>query len=241
MRSNETMKRVALVTGANRGIGLEICRQLGAAGYAVVLTARDAERGAKAARTLCDEGLDARFHALDVASSGDAGNAADAAQFVERELGRLDALVNNAAVAIDPEATLETVDLDVVRRTLEVNLLGALSCCQAFLPMMRRQEYGRIVNVSSGRGSFSKLAAGGPSYRISKTALNALTVILADEVGGTNILVNAMTPGWVRTRLGGIKAPRSTAEGAETAVWLATLPDDGPRGRFFRDREDFPW
>ena len=238
MRDSETMKRVALVTGANRGIGLEICRQLGAAGYAVVLTARDAERGAKAVRTLCGEGLDARFHALDVASPGDA---AEAAAFVERELGRLDALVNNAAVAIDPEAALATVDLDVVRRTLEINLVGALRCCQAFLPLMRRQEYGRIVNVSSGRGSFSKLAAGGPSYRISKTALNALTVILADEVREANILVNAMTPGWVRTRLGGIKAPRSTAEGAETAVWLATLPDDGPRGRFFRDREDFPW
>lgn len=238
MRDDETMKRVALVTGANRGIGLEICRQLGAAGYAVVLTARDAERGAKAAGTLCEEGLDARFHALDVAAPGDAG---EAAEFVARELGRLDALVNNAAVAIDPEAALATVGLDVVRRTLEINLLGALRCCQAFLPLMRRQEYGRIVNVSSGRGSFSKLAAGGPSYRISKTALNALTVILADEVRETNILVNAMTPGWVRTRLGGIKAPRSTAEGAETAVWLATLPDDGPRGRFFRDREDFPW
>jgi NAD(P)-dependent dehydrogenase (short-subunit alcohol dehydrogenase family) len=232
------VKRVALVTGANRGIGYEICRQLGAAGYAVVLTARDAERGAKAARTLCEEGLEAHFQALDVAAPGGAGRVA---AVVAGELGRLDALVNNAAVAIDPEDALETVDLDVLRRTLEINLLGALACSQAFLPMMRRQGYGRIVNVSSGRGSFSKLAAGGPCYRVSKTALNALTVILADELKETNILVNAMTPGWVRTRLGGPKAPRSTAEGAEAAVWLAMLPDDGPRGRFFRDREEFPW
>lgn len=232
------MKRVALVTGANRGIGYEICRQLGAAGYAVVLTARDAERGARAARTLREEGLDARFQALDVTAPA---SIEQAAELVAGELGRLDALINNAAVAVDPEDSLETVDLDVLRRTLETNLTGVLHCCQAFLPMMRRQEYGRIVNVSSGRGSFSKLAAGGPCYRISKTALNALTVILADELKETNILVNVMTPGWVRTRLGGPKAPRSTAEGAETAVWLATLPDDGPRGKFFRDREEFPW
>jgi len=232
------MKRVALVTGANRGVGFEICRQLGMAGYTVVLTARAAEKGEKALRTLRQEGLEAHFQVLDVT---DPDGPRRVAAFVAGELGRLDALVNNAAIAIDQEAALETVDLDVMRRTLETNLLGVLGCCQAFLPLMRRQEYGRIVNVSSGRGSFSRLAAGGPSYRISKTALNALTVILADEVKEANILVNAMTPGWVRTRLGGIKAPRSTSEGAETAVWLATLPDDGPRGRFFRDREEFPW
>jgi NAD(P)-dependent dehydrogenase (short-subunit alcohol dehydrogenase family) len=229
---------VALITGANRGIGYEICRQLGAAGYAVVLTARDAERGARAVKTLREEGLEAHFQTLDVTAPA---GAAEVAAFVAGELGRLDALVNNAAVAVDPEDSLETVALDTLRRTLETNLIGVLGCTQAFLPLMRRQAYGRIVNISSGRGSFSKLAAGGPSYRISKTALNALTVILADELKETNILVNAMTPGWVRTRLGGPKAPRSTAEGAETAVWLAMLADDGPRGRFFRDRQEFPW
>jgi NAD(P)-dependent dehydrogenase (short-subunit alcohol dehydrogenase family) len=217
---------------------LEICRQLGHAGYAVVLASRDAARGEKAAGSLRREGLEVHAQELDVT---DAAAARRVAAFVEGELGRLDALVNNAAVALDPEDSLETVDPGVMRQTLETNLLGVLNGCQAFLPMMRRQEYGRIVNVSSGRGSFSKLAAGGPSYRISKTALNALTVILADELKETNVLVNAMTPGWVRTRLGGLKAPRSTAEGAETAVWLAMLPDDGPRGKFFRDQEEFPW
>lgn len=232
------MKRVALVTGASRGIGLEICRQLGLAGYTVVLTARDAEKGARAAKTLGQEGIEAFSHELDVTQPE---SARKTAAFVEGELGRLDALVNNAAIAIDPREVLETVDLDAMRRTLETNLLGPLACCQAFLPIMKRQGYGRIVNVSSGRGSFSKLGAGGPCYRISKTALNALTVILADEVKETNILVNAMTPGWVRTRLGGMKAPRSTSEGAETAVWLAMLPDDGPRGKFFKDRQEFPW
>ncbi len=232
------MKRVGLVTGANRGIGLEICRQLGKAGYTVVLASRDAARGEKAAADLRGEGLAVHVQELDVT---DAAAARRVAAFVESELGRLDALINNAAVAIDPEDSLETVDPEVMRRTLETNLLGVLHGCQAFLPMMRRQGYGRIVNVSSGRGSFSKLAAGGPCYRISKTALNALTVILADELKETNVLVNAMTPGWVRTRLGGLKAPRSTAEGAEAAVWLAMLPDDGPRGKFFKDREEFPW
>ena len=232
------MKRVALVTGANRGIGFEICRQLGAAGYTVVLAARDPEKGARAVKTLRNEGIEAHAQTLDVTQPD---SARQAAAFVAGELGRLDALVNNAAIAIDPREVLETVDLDVMRRTLETNLLGALACCQAFLPIMKQQGYGRIVNVSSGRGSFTKLGAGGPCYRISKTALNALTVILADEVKEHNVLVNAVTPGWVRTRLGGMKAPRSTSEGAEAAVWLAMLPDDGPRGRFFKDREEFPW
>jgi NAD(P)-dependent dehydrogenase (short-subunit alcohol dehydrogenase family) len=232
------VKRVALITGGNRGVGFEICRQLGMAGYTVVLTARDGEKGARALTALRKEGLETYFHELDVTEPA---AARQVAAFMTGELGRLDALVNNAAIAIDPKALLATVDLDVMRRTLETNLLGALGCCQAFLPIMKQQGYGRIVNVSSGRGSFSRLGSGGPCYRISKTALNALTVILADEVKEANILVNAMTTGWVRTRLGGLKAPRSTAEGAETAVWLAMLADDGPRGKFFKDRQEFPW
>ncbi len=230
--------KVALVTGASRGIGLEICRQLGAAGYTVVLTARDPERGGRALDLLRREGLDVRFQALDVT---DPARAREVAAAVAGELGRLDALVNNAAVAIDARATLAVLDPGLMRRTLETNLLGALHCCQAFLPLMLRQGYGRIVNVSSGRGSFSRLGAGGPSYRISKTALNALTVILADELKDTNVLVNAMTTGWVRTRLGGLKAPRTAAEGAATAVWLAMLPDGGPRGKFWKDRAELPW
>ena len=233
------MKRVALVTGADRGVGFEICRQLGAAGYTVVLTARNPERGAAAVCDLVREGLDVRFQELDVAQPAAVRKVA---AWVESEHGRLDALINNAAIAIDATDSLTTLDLEVMRRTLETNFLGALACCQACLPMMRAASYGRIVNVSSGRSLFSKLAAGGPGYRISKAALNALTVILADEVKESNILVNAMTPGWVRTRMGGLlTAPRSVSLGAETAVWLATLPDSGPRGRFFKDRKELPW
>jgi NAD(P)-dependent dehydrogenase (short-subunit alcohol dehydrogenase family) len=238
MREKGVLRRVAVVTGASRGVGLEICRQLAQAGHHVVLTARRAERAAAALAALEREGLAARFEPLDVT---DAAAAKGLAERLAGSLGRVDALVNNAAIAIDPRESLATLDLDLLRRTLETNLLGALACCQAFLPLMRRQDHGRIVNVSSGRGSFTKLAAGGPAYRISKTALNALTVILADEVKDANILVNAMTTGWVRSRMGGLRAPRSLAEGADTAVWLATLPDDGPRGRFFRDRREFPW
>jgi NAD(P)-dependent dehydrogenase (short-subunit alcohol dehydrogenase family) len=230
--------RVALVTGASRGIGLEICRQLGAAGYTVVLTARDPEKAARGLDRLRREGIDARFQALDVT---DPARARQVAAAVAAEVGRLDALVNNAAIALDARATVAALEPDLMRRTLETNLLGALHCCQAFLPLMLQQGYGRIVNVSSGRGSFSRLGSGGPSYRISKTALNALTVILADELKDSNVLVNAMTTGWVRTRLGGLKAPRSIAEGAETAVWLAMLPDDGPRGKFWKDREELAW
>jgi NAD(P)-dependent dehydrogenase (short-subunit alcohol dehydrogenase family) len=230
--------RVAVVTGASRGIGLEICRQLGAAGYTVVLTARDPEKAARGLDRLRREGIDARFQALDVT---DPARARQVAAAVAAELGRLDALVNNAAIALDARATVAALEPDLMRRTLETNLLGALHCCQAFLPLMLQQGYGRIVNVSSGRGSFSRLGSGGPSYRISKTALNALTVILADELKDENVLVNAMTTGWVRTRLGGLKAPRSIAEGAETAVWLAMLPDDGPRGKFWKDREELAW
>jgi NAD(P)-dependent dehydrogenase (short-subunit alcohol dehydrogenase family) len=233
------VKRVALVTGANRGIGFEICRQLGAAGYTIVLTARDEEKGTEASRLLGQEGIEAHFQRLDVADPADASRVA---AFVAGELCRLDALVNNAGIQLDPATSLAEVDPDVMRQTLEVNFLGALRCCQAFLPLMRQQGYGRIVNVSSGLGSFSKLAAGGKAcYRISKTALNALTVILADELKETNIIVNAMTPGWVRTPLGGMQALRSPAEGAEAAVWLAMLPDGSPSGKFFRDREEFPW
>jgi NAD(P)-dependent dehydrogenase (short-subunit alcohol dehydrogenase family) len=233
-----SMKRVALVTGSSRGVGLEMCRQLGAAGYAVVLTARDPEKGGRALRLLLGEGLAAHFQALDVT---DPAAVRRTAAWVESDLGRLDALINNAAVSLAHHEPMATADPALLRQSLDTNLVGVLACCQAFLPLMLRQGYGRIVNVSSGRGSFSKLAAGGGCYRISKTALNALTVVLADELKDTNILVNAMTTGWVRTRMGGIRAPRSVAEGADTAVWLAMLPDGGPRGQFFRDRQVFPW
>jgi NAD(P)-dependent dehydrogenase (short-subunit alcohol dehydrogenase family) len=231
-------RRVALVTGGNRGIGLEICRQLGRQGLRVLLTARREDKGRAACEELRAEGSEVSFLPLEVtrAESVDAVR-----EQVERELGRLDVLVNNAAVSLERGKFAADVDMETVRETLETNLIGPWRLCQAFLPLMRREGYGRIVNVSSGVGSFSRLSAGYPAYRISKTGLNALTRVLADELKGTNILVNAVTPGWVRTHMGGAQAPRSVEEGAEAAVWLATLPDGGPTGKFFKDREEFPW
>ena len=231
-------RRVALVTGAGRGIGLEICRQLGRQGVRVILTARREEQGRAACDELRAEGADVSFQALEVTS---AESIAAIREHVEREFGRLDALVNNAAVSLERGRYALDVDMDTVHQTLETNLIGPWRLIQAFVPLMKRAGYGRIVNVSSGVGSFSRLAAGYPSYRISKAGLNALTCILADELKETNILVNAVTPGWVRTHMGGAQAPRSVEEGAEAAVWLATLPDGGPTGKFFKDREEFPW
>lgn len=231
-------KRVALVTGANRGIGFEIARQLAAAGLRVVLSARDADRGRRAAAALVDEGLDVHPCQLDVTDEASIRRALGS---VERDFSRLDVLVNNAAVSLDRKTTILGVEEDMIRQTFEVNFYGPLRLCRASIPLMQQGGYGRIVNVSSGRGSFTKLAADGAAYRISKTALNALTCVLSDELKDTEIVVNAMTPGWVRTRLTGLRAPRSTAEGAEAAVWLATVGSDGPRGGFFKDRDVFPW
>lgn len=233
-----SQKRVALVTGANRGIGFEIARQLAAAGLRVILSARDEQRGRSAAAALVSEGLDVHPCRLDVA---DGASVQQALALIERDFSRLDVLINNAAVSLDRQTTILGVEEDVIRETFEVNFYGPLRLCRAAVPLMKKGGYGRIVNVSSGRGSFTKLAADGPAYRMSKTALNALTCVLSDELKDTEILVNAVTPGWVRTRLTGLRAPRSAAQGAEGAVWLATVGDDGPRGGFFKDRDVFPW
>lgn len=230
--------KLALVTGANRGIGFEICRQLATRGVRTILGARDEAKGKAAAGKLTAEGLEVLFRPLDVT---DPASVRDVKDWVERELGRLDVLINNAAISVERDTPGSVVDMETAHRTIDTNLFGPWMLCQAFIPMMRRQAYGRIVNVSSGKGAFARLKAGQTAYCVSKTALNSLTALLADELQGTNVLINVMTPGWVRTHLGGIHAPRSVEEGADTAVWLATLPDGGPTGRFYRDREEFPW
>jgi NAD(P)-dependent dehydrogenase (short-subunit alcohol dehydrogenase family) len=230
--------RLALITGANRGIGFEICRQLGRGGLRVVLTARDERKGHQAAARLRTEGLDVHFHRLDVTDAESIGHVGD---FVEREFGGADVLVNNAGVYPDEDVPGLSIDLETVRRTMEVNTYGPLLLCQMVIPRMRRRGYGRIVNVSSRAGAMSEMAGGTLAYRVSKVSLNAITRILADEVRGTGILINAMCPGWVRTEMGGRTAPRSVEEGADTAIFLATLPDGGPTGGFFRDRKPVPW
>jgi len=230
---------VAIVTGGNRGIGLEICRRLGEAGHFVLLTARDADAGADAASVLRVEGHATQFFPLDVADE-------DSLRFLEpcivSELGRVDVLVNNAGVYEDEGVPGLEVEIETVRRAMEANAFGALRLCQIVAPQMVRQGRGRIVNVSSGYGATRQMDAGGVlAYKLSKLALNAVTRILADELRGTGVLVNAMDPGWVRTRMGGPSAPRSPGEAADTALFLATLPDDGPTGAFFRRRERVEW
>jgi NAD(P)-dependent dehydrogenase (short-subunit alcohol dehydrogenase family) len=164
---------------------------------------------------------------------------------VEKTFGKLDILVNNAAILIDKDnVTASNADLEAVKTTLETNLIGAWRMCKAFIPLMKKNSFGRIVNVSSGAGEFEYMATSGgywPAYSVSKTSLNALTVMLASELRDTNILVNAVCPGWVRTDMGGSNAPRSVQEGAATPVWLATLPDGGPTGHNFFDKKQISW
>jgi len=232
-------KRVALVTGANKGIGFEICRQLADRGLRVVLTSRDLERGLQAHAALSEEGLDVVYHQLDVDS--DESVAALAAK-LDSEQGRVDVLVNNAGIMIDPpgHGVLDTT-IDIFRKTLETNVFGALRLCHAFVPVMQHGHYGRIVNMSSGLGQLDEMGDGTAAYRASKTALNALTRMVSSALQGDDILVNSMCPGWVRTDMGGPNATRSVEVGAQTAIWLAMLPHGGPTGGFFRDKAEIPW
>ncbi len=231
--------KVAVVTGGNRGIGLEICRQLARLGIAVILASRDEAKGQLAAQRLRKEGLDLNVMRLDVTDHD--GIRAFAGQ-VEKNFGGVDILVNNAGIMADPKGTrVLDSEVETYRRTLEVNFYGPLVLCQTLVPIMKRRGGGRIVNLSSGLGQLSDMGQGTPAYRVSKTALNALTRTLAAELKGTNILVNSMCPGWVRTDMGGPDAPRPVEQGADTALWLATLLDDGPTGGFFRDRQPMPW
>lgn len=233
-------QRVAVVTGANRGIGLEICRQLARSGdFRVVLTSRDEGKGRSAVNELRAAGLAVDYRKLDVTDGRDVKALAD---FLIHGFGRCDVLVNNAGVMADPRGS-RVLDSNpaTYRDTLETNFYGPLLLIQALVPLMKKGGYGRIVNVSSGQGQLSDMGGGTPAYRVSKTALNALTRTCAAELKGSGILVNSMCPGWVRTRMGGPSAPRTVAQGADTAVWLATLPAGGPSGGFFRDRKPIPW
>jgi NAD(P)-dependent dehydrogenase (short-subunit alcohol dehydrogenase family) len=235
-------ERIAVVTGGNRGMGLETCRQLARIGARVVLTSRDPAKGEAAAQALRADGLDVLPHQLDVA---DPASVERLARFIESQRGRLDILINNAAIVRGPgesrEVAADTWRADTAGFTavLATNLVGPFMLCQALIPLMRGP--GRVVNVSSGMGQLHDMAGGFPAYRVSKAGLNALTRIFAAETSGAKVKVNAVCPGWVRTDMGGPNATRSVEEGVATTLWLATLPDAGPTGGLFRDKKPIPW
>ncbi|MCM2277465.1 MAG: SDR family oxidoreductase [Oligoflexia bacterium] len=238
------ISRIALVTGANRGIGLEVCRQLAAKGLQVILTSRDAAKGEAAAARLREQGGKVRYCQLDTT---DEASIQKAHRFVSEQFGRLDVLVNNAGVFLDPspdegEAALAAnARIETIRKTLETNTIGPFRLCQIFASLMKKNGYGRIINLSSGMGQLSEMNGGVPAYRISKTAINAVTRIFADELQGSGVCVNSVCPGWVKTDMGGPEAELPVEEGADTIVWLATHPNPCPTGTFFRERKPIAW
>lgn len=232
------MDRIALVTGANRGIGLETVRQLAEHGFTTILGARDLARGKKAADALRQNGLDVMPLKIDVTKQKSID---DAKKFVEDRFGKLDVLVNNAAILYDSDQRAESVDLRTVLEAFETNTLGAWRMCQTFVPLLKKGNQARIVNVSSESGSLAVMGGGTPAYSISKVALNALTRMLADELRSSQILVNSVCPGWVATDMGGRNAPRTVEQGAKSVMWAATLPNDGPTGGFYRDGRPLAW
>ncbi|MEU7831974.1 MULTISPECIES: SDR family oxidoreductase [unclassified Nonomuraea] len=226
------MNRVCLVTGANRGIGLEVSRQLALAGDTVILTARDLGKAEKAA-----SGLRGTVEPRQL----DVGDPVSVRRFVEElPYDKVDVLVNNAAIHYDTWQRAENADLDVVREALETNLLGTWRVTLALLPLLRAGDHGRVVNVSSEAGSLAVMGGGTPAYTVSKTALNALTRMLAAELREDRILVNSVCPGWVATDMGG-PGGRPVDEGARSVLWAVDLPDGGPTGGFFRDGEALAW
>jgi NAD(P)-dependent dehydrogenase (short-subunit alcohol dehydrogenase family) len=243
---NTADRRIALVTGANKGIGLEVARQLGHAGFRILLGARDEGRGREAAKGLQAEGIDVRHVAVDL---GDTASLAAAAADIEANEGRIDVLVNNAAIALQNDGLPGTVDLDAVRQTFETNFFGTVAVTQALLPLVKRSKAGRIVNVSSGLGSITLnndpswdyAAVKFLGYNGSKAALNMFTVLLAAELREHGIKVNAADPGYTATDLNGHSGHQTIPEGAAEAIRLALLPDDGPTGGFFNSEGAEPW
>ncbi|MEM7549805.1 MAG: SDR family oxidoreductase [Bacteroidota bacterium] len=226
--------KIALVTGANRGIGLEIVRQLASKGYETILTSRSQEKGEQALMQLPDD-QNIHYHTLDIV---DPKSVEAVKTDIIREFGRLDILINNAGINYDTWQEAQNADLDEVKETIETNLIGAWRMALAFIPIMKENGFGRIVNVSSGAGALNGMAGGTPGYGVSKAAMNALTIKLGKELQNTGILVNSVCPGWVRTDMGGSNADRSVEEGAKGIVWLAELPKDGPTAKFFRDGKE---
>ncbi|MBT3030479.1 MAG: SDR family oxidoreductase [Candidatus Thiodiazotropha sp. (ex Lucina pensylvanica)] len=236
-----TDKSVAIVTGANRGLGLETSRQLARLGHHVLMTSRNEVDGQAAQQMLLNEGLDVSYHPLDVRSEA---SVLAVVQHFRQHHKRLQILVNNAGIFPDPSpedsaSSIFNAEIENVLNGFDTNTLGPLRLCQALIPLMDGE--GCVVNVSSGMGQLSKMGGCCPSYRLSKTALNALTRIFSEELKQTQIKINSICPGWVRTDMGGKEATLSIPEGVEGIIWAATLADDGPSGGFFRFGKPIEW
>jgi NAD(P)-dependent dehydrogenase (short-subunit alcohol dehydrogenase family) len=231
-------RRIALVTGGNRGIGLEACRQLAQLGVRVILGSRDTAKGVVAARELKEAGVQVEPRQLDVAS---VQSIRECMSWVRNDVGRLDILVNNAGIMLEDADDDPLEELEIIRETMQANVYGALLLSRLAVPIMKSRRYGRIVNLSSSMGALSEMGAGYIAYRLSKAGINVITRVVAAETEGMGILVNSLDPGWVKTSMGGPRSPRTVEQGADTITWLATLPDSGPTGLFFRDRKPIAW
>ncbi|MFK8161028.1 MAG: SDR family NAD(P)-dependent oxidoreductase [Lewinella sp.] len=229
--------KIALVTGANRGLGQETARQLAEQGYRVILTSRS-ESGREVANGFRGLGLDVVYHQLDVA---DGQSIAELAEYLRENYKHLDVLINNAGIHYDTFQNTLNADFSIVEEAIRVNAIGPWRVSKALMPLLKNSKSSCIVNVSSSSGSFADSWPGTPAYSLSKTALNMLTLKMAADLEGTSVKVNSVCPGWVRTAMGGAEAPRDVAEGAGSILWAALLPEEGPSGGFFRDGEAISW
>lgn len=231
------MDKIALISGANRGIGLETGKQLLELGWNVVFTARNMHEGRPLINKLREKWKSAWFHQLDVT---DEQSISDVAEYVEDTCGRLDVLINNAGIMIEENHKIMNVELDDLHKTMATNLYGPLMLTRTMLPFFKDSKDARVINVSSRMGQLSGMEGGHAAYRISKAALNAMTIVMAKELEDDGIRVNTICPGWVRTDMGGPDANKSIEKGADTAVWLATA-DKIENGKFYADRKVIPW
>ncbi|MCK1982613.1 MULTISPECIES: SDR family oxidoreductase [Peribacillus] len=230
--------KVTLVTGGNRGIGYELVKQLAMNGFKVILTCRDPEMGHDSTQKLKESNLDVSFLVMDVDNQE---SIHQAAVTVNEQYGRIDVLINNAGVYLDENKDLVSMDASILEKTMETNFFGVYHVIRSFIPLMEKQGYGRIINVSSEYGAMSEMSYPGVgAYKMSKFALNGLTRLVAAEIKG-DIKINAVDPGWVSTDMGGSSAPRTPKQAAESILWLATIGPEGPNGGFFRDGKRIDW
>jgi NAD(P)-dependent dehydrogenase (short-subunit alcohol dehydrogenase family) len=241
--SRENPSRVVLVTGGNRGLGFEISRQFCRAGFTVILTSRDIASGKLAKDRLNSKNV--HLFQLDITSEESIYGLFD---IINKKFNRIDILINNAGVLLDPRSygkgengTIFDIDIRILKSSIETNSIGPFIMCQTFIPLMIQNNYGRVVNVSSQSSQLSRESYGVPCYRFSKTALNGVTRVFADETKSNNILVNSVCPVWVKTDMGGPNATLEPEDAVETIMWAATLPDEGPSGKFFQEKMEIAW